>query len=151
LNVYAETSAVLAWLWGEPQGTAVRKLLAGATHVVTSDLTLVECDRVMVRGWALAGLESGAAEQRARTLAKAASRWVLLQVDAEVLGRARQPFPVEPLGTLQALHLASALVASRAVPELVLLCLDERMRSCAQALGIRVEPASSNAESAPPS
>lgn len=151
MNVYAETSAVLAWLWGEPQGAAVRKLLAGATHVVTSELTLVECDRVMVRGWALAGLESGAAEQRARTLAKAASRWVLLQVDAEVLARARQPFPVEPLRTLDALQLASALLAARAVPELAFLSLDEQLRGCAAALGLHVEPESLAAASpAPP-
>jgi predicted nucleic acid-binding protein len=142
LNVYAETSAVLAWLWGEPQGVKVRKLLASATHVISSEITLVECDRVMVRGWALAGLESSAAEQRSRTLAKATARWVLLQLDSEVLARARQPFPIEPLRTLDSLHLASALVAARAVPDLALLSLDPRLRSCAQVLGMRVEPES---------
>jgi hypothetical protein len=149
LNVYAETSAILAWLWGEPQGVEARKLLARATHVVTSEITLVECDRVMVRGWAVGGLESAAAEQRARTLTRAAARWVLLQVDTEVLARARQPFPVEPLDTVQALQLASALVASRAVPELVLLCLEPQLRRCAQALGMRVEPASTHREEGP--
>jgi uncharacterized protein with PIN domain len=140
VNVYAETSAVVAWLWGEPQGAKVRKVLASASQVISSELTLVECDRVMVRAWALGGVEGAAAEQRASTLARAAARWVLLHLDSEVLARARQPFPVEPVGTLHALHLSSALVASRAVPELAMLCLDERMRSCAQALGIRVEP-----------
>ena len=140
MNVYAETSAVVAWLYGEPQGAVVRQALTSATHVLTSEITLVECDRVMVRAWALGGLDAAAAEQRARALNKAAARWVMLQLEPEVLARARQPFPVEPLRTLDALHLASAAMAARAVPELALLSLDPRLRSCAQSLGLRLEP-----------
>ena len=40
--LYAETSGVLAWLLGEPDASRVRKALAGATTVVSSDLTLVD-------------------------------------------------------------------------------------------------------------
>jgi hypothetical protein len=38
-----------------------------------------------------------------------------MRSDTEILERARRPFPGEPLGTLDALHLASALVALRSV------------------------------------
>src|SRR6202035_951081 len=47
LNLYADSSAVLSWIFGEPRGQAVRKVLAAADSVLASDLTLVECDRTI--------------------------------------------------------------------------------------------------------
>ena len=47
--VYAESSAVLSWLLGEPPGPAVRRTLEAAEFVVASDLILVECDRAFHR------------------------------------------------------------------------------------------------------
>ena len=47
--VYAESSAVLSWLLGEPSGPAVCRALQTAEFVVTSDLTLIECDRALHR------------------------------------------------------------------------------------------------------
>jgi hypothetical protein len=44
--VYAESSAVLSWLFGEPPGGEVRGTLEAAEFVVTSDLTV--CTR---GGW----------------------------------------------------------------------------------------------------
>jgi len=49
VNAYAESSAVLSWLMDEPAGTSVRAILADAEIVVASDLTLIECDRVLLR------------------------------------------------------------------------------------------------------
>jgi hypothetical protein len=43
--VYAESSAVLSWLLGEPRGSAVQQALATAVFMMTSDLTLSQCDR----------------------------------------------------------------------------------------------------------
>ena len=48
LKHYAETSAVLAWVTGEPAGEPVWKLLAEAELVIASDLTFVECRRAMI-------------------------------------------------------------------------------------------------------
>jgi predicted nucleic acid-binding protein len=64
----------------------------------------------------------------------------VLRVAAEVVERARQPFPGEPIRTLDALHLASALVARSAVPGLQLLSLDDRLRRRAKALGFGIVP-----------
>lgn len=64
-----------------------------------------------------------------------------MRVDGEIIERARRPFPGEPIRTLDALHLASALVAGAAVGDLALLTLDERVRMAAAALGLRVVPA----------
>jgi hypothetical protein len=43
VTVYAESSAVLAWLLGEEAGVQVRDILAGSEYVLASDLTLIEC------------------------------------------------------------------------------------------------------------
>ena len=47
MNIYAESSAVLAWLLGESAGHRVREVLRRAELVAASDLTLLECDRVL--------------------------------------------------------------------------------------------------------
>ncbi len=48
MNLYAESSAVLAWLLDEPTAPGVRRLLGEAEVIVASDLTLIECDRVLL-------------------------------------------------------------------------------------------------------
>jgi uncharacterized protein with PIN domain len=53
VTLYAESSAVLAWLPDEPTAPAVRRLLGEAEVIVASDLTLIECDRVLLRAVAL--------------------------------------------------------------------------------------------------
>jgi hypothetical protein len=58
-----------------------------------------------------------------------------------VVDRARQPFPGDPIRTLDAIHLASLLVARSAVVGLKLLSLDDRVRKAATGLGVAVEPA----------
>ena len=47
--VYAESSAVLAWLLGESNEPLVRDALDGADRVVTSSLTALECARGLTR------------------------------------------------------------------------------------------------------
>ena len=49
MNIYAESSAVLAWLLGEEAGRRVREVLRQAEIVIASDLTVLECDRVLIR------------------------------------------------------------------------------------------------------
>ena len=138
--LYAESSAVLAWLLGQDRGDAVAEALAGARRVVASDLTVVECERVLIRARS-SGLISEAEERdQSAHLARTALHWTRLGVDEEVVERARRPFPVEPVRTLDALHLASALVARSAEAGLMLLTLDQRIRENAERLGFEVTP-----------
>ena len=140
MNLYAESSAVLAWLLDEPAGPSVREALAGAEIVLASDLTLLECDRALIRLSSTRRMrEAQAAAERAR-LAHVASHWMLLSLSADVIERARHPFPVEPIRTLDAVHLASGLVARLTVPDIAFLTLDSRVRSCADPLGFRLLP-----------
>jgi predicted nucleic acid-binding protein len=139
-SLYAESSAVLSWLFGEPPGEAVRTILAAADLVLASDLTLVECHRTIQRAVATGGIaEAEAAARRGRLIVAAAS-WNLLRVDAEAIERACRPFPAEPIRSLDALHLASALMARAAVPGLALLSLDDRVRAAGRGLGFDVLP-----------
>lgn len=138
--LYAESSAVLAWLLGEAAGPHVRHLLSDAQMVLASDLTLVECDRVLIRAAALGELAEADAAKRRGHLTNAAAHWHLLQVAPDVVTRARQLFPGEPIRTLDALHLASALVARAAIPDVELLTLDDRIRAAAARIGLPAVP-----------
>jgi predicted nucleic acid-binding protein len=141
VNLYAESSAVLAWLLDEPTAPTVRRLLSEAQIIIASDLTLIECDRVLLRAVTLKELtEADAADRRAHLIA-AAAHWQVLRIAGEIVDRARQPFPGDPIRTLDAIHLASLLVARSAVGGLKLLSLDERVRQAAKGLGVAVEPA----------
>jgi predicted nucleic acid-binding protein len=137
--LYAESSAVLAWLLGQGEGETVRQLLATAEGVVSSELTLLECDRVLHRAVA-AGLPEAEAADHRRRLSAANAHWTLLTLGPEIVERARRPFPTEPIRSLDALHLASALVARSALAELAVLSLDERIRTNARELGFETLP-----------
>ena len=141
MRVYAESSAVLVWLLNEDRAAQVRRILQDAEIVVASDLTLVECDRVMIRATTLGELtEADAADRRAH-LTSAAAHWHVLRISTDIVERARLPFPGEPIRTLDALHLASALAARSAVAGLALLSLDDRIRGAGARLGLPLQPA----------
>ena len=140
MNLYAESSAVLGWLLDENSAADVRRLLAAAEIIVASDLTLIECDRVIIRAAALGELTEAEAADRRAHLTAAASHWQILRVAPEIVERARQPFPGEPIRTLDAIHLSSALVARTAIVGLTLLSLDDRVRKAAKKLGLDVIP-----------
>lgn len=140
MSLYVESSAALAWLLDEADGGFVRQTLSGASLVMASDLTLVECDRVLHRAAALGELTEADAADRRAYLANAASHWHVLRLGPEIVGRARQPFPGDPIRTLDALHLSAALVARTAVAGLALLSLDDRMRGVARRLGLTLLP-----------
>lgn len=64
----------------------------------------------------------------------------MLAIDSEVVARSRQGVPREPVRTLDAIHLSTALLARSLVTELQVLPLDERIRGNAAALGYDVAP-----------
>lgn len=138
--MYAESSGVLAWILGEPGGDRVRTSLAAAERVTSSTLTAVECARALARGVAVGRF--GRTEELAalRLLDDAAGSWVTLDLSSQVLSRARAPFPVEPVRTLDALHLATALAFREALPSLTVVSLDERVRDNARELGLPLIP-----------
>ncbi len=140
MKIYAESSAVLAWLLGEDAAPRVRDVLSNAEFVLASDLTLLECDRVLIRAVALGELAEAAAADRRAHLNEAATHWHLLRLSVEIVDRARQRFPAEPIRTLDALHLSAALAARSSVAGVGLLSLDDRIRRAGEQLGFRIHP-----------
>jgi predicted nucleic acid-binding protein len=124
----------------ESSAADVRRSLAAAEIIFASDLTLIECDRVIFRAAALGELTEAEAADRRAHLTAAASHWQILRIAPEIVERARQPFPGEPIRTLDAIHLASALVARTAIAGLTLLSLDDRVRKAGKKLGLDVIP-----------
>jgi len=141
VNVYAESSAVLGWLLDEDSAPEVRRVLAAADFIIASDLTLIECDRVLLRAASLGELTEAETADRRAHLVAAASHWHVLRIAPEIVDRARQPFPGEPIRSLDAIHLASALAARAASAGLGLLSLDDRIRRAGTRLGLQVLPA----------
>ena len=140
MNVYAESSAVLAWLLGEDAGRRVGEVLRRAELVMASDLALLECDRVLIRAVTLREIDEATAADRRAHLNAAVAHWHLWRVSPDIVERARRPFPAEPVRTLDAIHLASALAVRSAVPNVELLSLDDRIRRAAKQLGFRLQP-----------
>jgi predicted nucleic acid-binding protein len=141
VKLYAESSAVVSWLLGEPSAIPVRDALADAELVLASELTLIECERVLIRAVTTQQMtEADAADRRAR-LRHATEHWTVLTLDEEIVERARRPFPHEPVRTLDAIHLATAVIARGMVPGTRLLSLDQRLRRSGAALGLEVLPA----------
>lgn len=108
--------------------------------MVTSDLTVIECDRVLIRAAARGELTEAEAANRRAHLTTAALHWHLLRIGPDVVQRARQPFPGKPIRTPDAIHLASALVARAAITGVELLSLDDQIRGVAARIGLPLRP-----------
>jgi len=140
VNIYAESSAVLAWLLGESTGRRVREVLRRAELVLASDLVLIECDCVLIRAITLGEIDEATAADRRAHLNAVAAHWHLCRLSLDIVDRARHAFPAEPVRTLDAIHLASALAVRSTVPSVELLSLDDRIRRAGEQLGFRLQP-----------
>ena len=93
MNIYAESSAVLAWLLGEEDGHRVREVLRRAELVTTSDLALIECDRVLIRAVTLGEISEAAAADRQAHLNEAAAHWHLWRLTLDIVDEQGVRFP----------------------------------------------------------
>jgi predicted nucleic acid-binding protein len=134
--VYIESSAVLHWLLGQSAAAEVRRVVDEADVVLTSTLTVTEAERALIRAETGGELRGGDAQRLRGMLNRAQAAWTRMAVSEQVLSRASRPFPVEPVRTLDAIHLATALEFAAAYPDLRILSFDRRLQGNAEALGI---------------
>jgi len=132
--------AVNAILGNLAAGRRVREVLRRAELVMASDLVLIECDRVLIRAVKLGEIDESTAADRRAHLNAAAAHWHLCRLSLDIVDRARRPFPSEPVRTVDAIHLASALAVRSTVPSVELLSLDDRIRRASEQLGFRLQP-----------
>jgi hypothetical protein len=134
---YIESSALLAALL--ERDVSARVALRGAGRSVTSALTMAEAARAILR--ARAGGRLTADDERAavRALGRFERRCYVMAVTDAVLARVRRPFPVEPVRTLDAVHLATVELLGEPPALVTIVTRDVRVRDNARALGYAVE------------
>jgi predicted nucleic acid-binding protein len=133
LNTYVDASVLLRIVFGE-QGRLDSWAKAAPT---SSELLRVECLRVVDRTKVNQLLtEEQVAQIRAHVL-DAVNRFRLVPVTAEILERAGDPFPTS-LGTLDAIHLSTALHLREDVPDLKFATHDQELALAARSVGFEV-------------
>jgi predicted nucleic acid-binding protein len=134
---YIESSALVAALL-EGDAAALKSVRTRGRQV-TSALTIAETARAILR--ARVGARLTADEERAavRALRRFERRSFMVAVTDSVLARVRRPFPVEPIRTLDAVHLATAELLGEPPTFVTIVTRDARIRDNAEALGYAVE------------
>lgn len=136
MTLYVETSAVLAWLLGEQDGTAVTETIDRADTVVSSTLTLLETERSLSRAVMTSVLTDADRAVLRGVFARQHCGWELMEITSAVRVRAQNAFLVEPVRSLDAIHLATALAFAEAFGPVSVLSLDERITRNTTPLGL---------------
>jgi predicted nucleic acid-binding protein len=135
---YVETSALLRVLLDGDEGMQPE---VSGEGLVTSALTFVEASRAIVRARRERRLDARSAREAERQLAAFERACDTVAMDDEVLRRAREEFPVEPVRSLDAIPLASVRVLDDELGGVEVVCCDDRVRQNAAALGFVLLPA----------
>jgi predicted nucleic acid-binding protein len=134
---YIESSALVAALL-ERDADALKSVRSRGRKV-TSALTIAEAARAILRARAAARLTTDQERAAVQALRRFERRCFLVAVTDSILARVRRPFPVEPIRTLDAVHLATAEWLGEPPALMVVVTRDVRVRDNAHALGYAVE------------
>jgi predicted nucleic acid-binding protein len=134
---YIESSALVAALL-EHDAAALKSVRSRGRNV-TSALTIAETARAILRARAGARLTADQERAAVRALRRFERRCYLVAVTDAVFERVRRPFPVEPIRTLDAVHLATVELLGEPPPLIAVVTRDVRVRENAEALGYAVE------------
>ena len=134
---YIESSAlVAAMLEGDAAG---RASIRAPGRRVTSSLTIAETTRAVLRARLSGRITAQQHRAALLTLQRLARRCYIVSVSEAILTRAGRPFPVEPIRTLDAIHLATAEALGDPPALVIIVTRDRRVRENATALGYPVE------------
>ena len=118
---------------------AARASIRAQGKRVTSALPLAETARAILRAIARGRLSEADGRAATRGLQVFARRCALVSVTETVLARVGRPFPVEPIRTLDAVHLATAEELAEPPTLVTIVTRDARVRDNARALGYATE------------
>ena len=107
------------------------------TVPIASELIRLECYRTIDRARVRLGLGDEEVLERRLAVKERLETFAMVPLDASVLERAAEPFPTA-VGSLDAIHLASALLARRRYPDLALATHDGELAAAARAMGFPV-------------
>jgi hypothetical protein len=141
MRLYVDSSVLLRVVLGEPGALAEYRR---ASRWISSELVRVECLRTIDRARLQLGLPDEALSTRRSDLLDQLDAFELVSLDRNVLARAAEPFPTA-LGTLDAIHLASALLVREQLPDLAMATHDRELALGARSVGLRVVGATASA------
>jgi predicted nucleic acid-binding protein len=137
MNLYVDSSAVLQFVLGQPNALAFGP--SEFTHV-TSELTECECLRTLDRYRLRGVLTDSQVGERREAVFDMLRGMDVVTVSTSVLRRASQPYPT-PLGSLDAIHLATALQWRDAgyARNITVATHDRELAAAARAMGLAVD------------
>jgi predicted nucleic acid-binding protein len=135
LIAYVDSSVLLRRILGQAGALREWKELEAP---IASALVEVECLHTLDRLRLADGIEDRRVSEWREAVYRLLAEAEVVEVTRSALARAAQPMPTS-LGTLDAIHLASALLwRERGVPELVMATHDEALATAARACGFVV-------------
>ncbi len=134
MNVYLDSSVVLRIVLGEPGALPGWRRIRRA---ISSQLVRLECLRTIDRARIRLALDDPEVAARRAAVREILDAVDMVAVDSAVLERAAEPFPTM-LGSLDAIHLASALLTRAQIPDLQLATHDTELATAARAVGFNV-------------
>jgi predicted nucleic acid-binding protein len=137
MNVYVDSSVLLRVVLGEPERL---RSWTRITNPLSSELIRLECLRTIDRARIRLRLEDEDVAARRVAVLETIDALSLVAIDSGVLERAAEPFPTA-LGSLDAIHLASALLARDHLESLSLATHDHQLALAARSVGFEVEGA----------
>ena len=106
---------------------------------MTSALTFAEVGRAIIRARVAGRLTLDQERAGVRALQVLERRCDVVAVTDAVLLRIRRPFPVEPVRTMDAVHLATAELLGEPPQLVTIVTRDRRVQENARAQGYRIE------------
>lgn len=134
MSVYVDSSVLLRVILGEPGRL---RGWARIDHVLSSELTRLESLRTIDRARLRLRLDDEEVAQRRSAVLEAIETFDLVPVSADVLERAAEPFPTV-IGSLDAIHLASALLVRPELDQLSFATHDRELGLAARSVGFQV-------------
>lgn len=134
MNLYIDSSAVLRIVLSEPspllEWTRVERGFA-------SEIIRLECLRTIDRARILRRIPDSAISERRAAVLEVLAGFELVPLDELILLRASEPFPTM-LGSLDAIHLATALFVRERIPDVGIATHDSMLAVAARAVGFDV-------------
>jgi len=134
LNAYIDSSVLLRVVLGEPGSLPSWGLIDQA---LSSELIRLECLRTIDRARVQLRLGDDAVSRQRADVLEAIDSLSLIPLTRLVLERAADPFPTL-VGSLDAIHLASAMLVREQYDELFFATHDQELADAARAMGLPV-------------
>lgn len=130
--VYLDTSAILSGILENGLRPEVERQIADAPALLTSRLSIVESGRTLMRIRLATRVPEAKLADVSRQLDTLWARCDIWEITQSVCELAATVAPAKPLRGLDALHLATYLLARRRLGDVELLTADSRMRDAAE-------------------